>query len=262
MDGKGLWINAEIMADERLNWTEKVLLAEIQNLAQCGECFAGNQYFADFLEVHEKHVSRILKKLVKLQLITLELIYKTGTKEIDKRILTPSNLNVTTPPQECYDPSNLNVTTPSNLNVTDKKQVFKKQVKKQIKDKNIYEQEFELLWKIYPRKKGKDKALQAYIKARKEKTEYETIKIGLEMYIQYVQTQQTDEQYIKHGSTWFNQHSWQDDYSTTNKKRISSFMDLYDDNFGQREDDYFEFRGNDQIIDPYTNLLPHEPQKF
>src|SRR4051794_22837118 len=49
MNGKGLWISAEIMAETRLNTTEKMLLAEIHNLAQLGECFASNEHFAEVL---------------------------------------------------------------------------------------------------------------------------------------------------------------------------------------------------------------------
>ena len=268
MDGKGLWITTEIMADTRLNANEKFVLAEIQNLAQCGEVWATNKHFATICNVHEKHVSRMIRKLIALDLITLQIIYKPDSKEVDKRILTPQQ-NVTTPPQNvttlvtnCYDPSNNTLLPPSNNMLRRNNKSFKKQVKKQIKDKNIFEQEFETLWNIYPNKKGRDKALTAYIKSRSDKIEYETIKNGLERYVKYVQIQQTEKHYIKHGSTWFNQHSWQDDYSTADKKRISSFMDLYDNNFGKREDDLFEFRGNDQIIDVDPNLLPYEPQKF
>lgn len=265
MDGKGLWISAEIMADERLNLIEKMILAEIQNLAQCGEVFATNKHFANIASCHEKHVSRVLKGFVELNLITMQIVYKTGTKEVEKRILTPQP-NVTTLVTESYYPSNQELLPPSNPVLPINNKSFKKQIKKQIKDKNIYEQEFELLWKLYPRKKGRDKALQAYIKARKEKTEYETVKIGLEMYIQYVQTQQTAEQYIKHGSTWFNQKSWQDDYTTVTNRPKGYFGLLYDqmdtDNiFEERREVNGQDRGN-QNFDNLTELLPEPIQEY
>lgn len=257
MERKGLWITPEIMADQRLTHTEKILLAEITNLAQLGECFAGNQYFAEFLQCHEKHISRLLKKFVKLELITLQLIYKTGSKEIDKRILTPSNIEVTTPPHECYYPSNIEVTTPSNIEVTDKKQVFKKQIKKQINNKT-YISEFAELWAMYPNKKGKDQAEQAYIRARKANVEYETVKIGLQKYIKYVQIQQTEKRFIKHGSTWFNQQAWADDYDLQAQRPKGVFGLIFDEYQGGHE---FEQTRGFESFGSFEELLP-EPIKI
>ena len=84
----------------------------------------------------------------------------------------------------------------------------KNQIKKS--DNNIYNDEFEKLWKKYPRKQGKSNALKAYIKARKSGVEYDTILNGIEKYSEYCQN--IDSQYIKHGSTWFNQQCWNDEY--------------------------------------------------
>jgi Helix-turn-helix domain len=253
MERKGLWITPEIMGDQRLTHTEKILFAEITNLAQLGECFAGNQYFSEFLQCHEKHVSRLLKKLVKLELITLTLIYKEGSKEIEKRILTPSNMEVTTPPHECYYPSNIEVTTPSNIDVTDKKQVFKKQIKKQINNKT-YISEFAELWALYPNKKGRPQAEQAYIRARKANVEYETIKNGLESYIKYVKTQHTEKRFIKHGSTWFNQKAWADEYELHGQRPKGIFGLVYDE-YNQGEDYFEQDRGN-KGFGSFEELLP------
>lgn len=73
--------------------------------------------------------------------------------------------------------------------------------------------EFETLWKLYPRKIGKTKALKAYQKARKNGTSFEDVKSGLERYVQQIQRQKTEVAYIKHGVTWFNGECWQDDYA-------------------------------------------------
>lgn len=74
------------------------------------------------------------------------------------------------------------------------------------------ESEFETLWQMYPRKIGKDKALKAYIKARKKSDIFEQVKQGIEAYCQYIKTQKIKTEYIKHGSTWFNNCSWNDEY--------------------------------------------------
>lgn len=75
--------------------------------------------------------------------------------------------------------------------------------------------EFETLWKMYPRKLGKPKALKAYIKARKNGTTYEQVKQGIENYLAEIKAKKTAAEYIKHGSTWFNGECWNDEYNTT-----------------------------------------------
>lgn len=79
--------------------------------------------------------------------------------------------------------------------------------------KNVdYEKEFEALWKMYPNKKSKKKALGFYITSRKKGSTYEEIENGLYNYLDYIKNEKVDSQYIKHGSTWFNQECWNDEY--------------------------------------------------
>lgn len=78
--------------------------------------------------------------------------------------------------------------------------------------------EFEELWKLYPRKIGKPKALKAYEKARKNGATYEEVKQGIQAYCRQIEALQTDTPYIKHGSTWFNNEGWKDDYRCTPRK--------------------------------------------
>ena len=75
--------------------------------------------------------------------------------------------------------------------------------------------EFETLWKMYPRKLGKPKALKSYIKARKNGTTYEQVEQGIKNYLAEIKAQETATEYIKHGSTWFNGECWNDEYNTT-----------------------------------------------
>lgn len=79
--------------------------------------------------------------------------------------------------------------------------------------------EFERLWELYPRKRSKNKAMRSYINARKRKKDpvtYEQVKNGIEAYNMYIQNMNMDTQYIKHGSTWFHQECWNDDYTNDN----------------------------------------------
>ncbi len=84
--------------------------------------------------------------------------------------------------------------------------------KPHIKNKDNISSEFEILWKMYPRKIGKPKALKAYQKARKDGTTFEDVKKGIENYKKQIEAQKTAVEYIKHGSTWFNGECWHDEY--------------------------------------------------
>lgn len=74
--------------------------------------------------------------------------------------------------------------------------------------------DFEELWKIYPNKKGKQKAFTSYKKAIKEGTAKEAIKQGIESYNQEIDLKRTEKRFIKHGSTWFSNKGWEDEYDT------------------------------------------------
>lgn len=73
--------------------------------------------------------------------------------------------------------------------------------------------EFESLWKIYPRKIGKPKALKAYQKARKNGVTFEDVQMGINNYLEEIKAKKTETEYIKHGSTWFNGECWNDEYT-------------------------------------------------
>lgn len=80
------------------------------------------------------------------------------------------------------------------------------------KDKIINEQ-FEALWKMYPRKERKNDALKAYKKAIKKGIDPLIIKKGIVEYKNYLEVNKTQPEYVAQGGTWFNQERWNDDYS-------------------------------------------------
>lgn len=73
-------------------------------------------------------------------------------------------------------------------------------------------QRFEDLWNQYPNKKGKPKAFTAYKSAIKAGTTDSEIAKGIENYKREIEIKRTDKQYIAHGSTWFSQKRWLDEY--------------------------------------------------
>src|SRR6476620_11653430 len=137
--------------------------------------------------------------------------------------MTPPRNAVQDPPaSECVTPHAVDCmdnNTVINNTITNTSNI--KKINKKNSSSAEVDSEFELLWAKYPRKIGKAKALQSYIKARKvKKYTFEQIENGLNKYIEYIETQGTDEQFIQKGSNWFNQEKWLNDYIyTTTKKK-------------------------------------------
>lgn len=80
-----------------------------------------------------------------------------------------------------------------------------------------FEEEFETLWERYPRKDGKKDALRHYRSARRNGVPYQTISEGLYRYIEYIEMNNTQPQFIKTGSSWFCGHHWDDEYRAIQK---------------------------------------------
>ena len=126
------------------------------------------------------------------------------------------------------------------------------------KEKDNISVEFETLWKMYPRKVGKEAALRAYTKARSDKkdpTTFEQVKQGIENYIRQIEAKHTDTQYIKHGSSWFNARAWKDDYDFSPAKQFSSSPQLVTINgkeYELRNGKYYTPDGCGIAIDPYA----------
>ena len=77
------------------------------------------------------------------------------------------------------------------------------------KEKNIYSNEFERFWTVYPRKVDKKKALKSF-KTCLKNNDIETIIKGTEKYA--LQVKSTDKQYIKHPATFLNNESFIDGF--------------------------------------------------
>ena len=101
----------------------------------------------------------------------------------------------------------------NKLNIYNKEKISKKEI----------DTEFESLWKRYPRKKGMESAYNSYAKARQNGTTYDEVINGLENYLKEIEIKKTETQYIKHGSTWFSQHCWQDEYVTAVEEKPNEY---------------------------------------
>ena len=87
-DFKGVWIPRVVWLDKNLSWVEKLLLVEIDSLDNKDGCWASNKYFADFFDLSKDRVSKLISSLSKKEYISVNLIYKDGTKQVEKRVIT------------------------------------------------------------------------------------------------------------------------------------------------------------------------------
>ena len=204
-------LTADVRYDKRLKPNEKLLFSEITALSnKRGYCNASNNYFAQLYDVTTVTASKWVNHLKDRGYIDVEMIYD-GKQIKERRIFVNSNPikeNFNTPKEKVEDPIKNNF-----------KGGIKEKFKENItrfnntsKNKQL-EEDFEKLWKLYPRKEGKKKAFEAYKRAIKNGTTNKEIQTGIVNYLTQIRVQRTNKQYIKQGSTWFNGECWNDEYN-------------------------------------------------
>ncbi len=101
---------------------------------------------------------------------------------------------------------------------TEKREKRKEKKEKREENRDKTSEMFESVWALYPKKQGKSNAYKSFEKAIKDGVSVEKIKQGVEDYIQYIEKTNTQQKYIKQGSTWFNQKCWDDDYTVVENR--------------------------------------------
>lgn len=210
-------IPVPIIEADDLNDFEKLLFGEIYTMANSfGSVFPSNAFLANRYGKSKKTISVTLKSLQEKEYINLK--YEYEGKEVKRRYILPYlhkckegiHTDVNTPIHKCkegiYTDVKDNISTNKSINISNNNI-------SDLSDKESdLETRFNNIWKIYPNKKGKPKALLAYKRAGKAGTTDEEIKTGLENYLAEIRVKNTQQNYIKHGSTWFNGKGWEDDY--------------------------------------------------
>lgn len=134
------------------------------------------------------------------------------------------------------------------------------------------ELEFNELWNKYPNKKNKPKALKYYIDARKKGTTKEEVEKGIDNYNKEISIKKTDKQYIKHGSTWFYNQCWLDDYDFTPSnfgsnasktyKRVEEVPDWLNKNIEAKEATEEELKAfKERLKGNKEEVIPFEERK-
>ncbi len=192
-------ITAEVRYDETLSANEKLLFGEITALSNAtGECWASNSYFSNLYNRDNRTIRRWISNLVDTGYINSSLIYKQGTKEVDKRILTVGAKVSVTPGQKCPSGEGKNVlynnTRKNNIKLTE---------------------EFDEVWVLYGRKGNKQSALRYWLKlSDKDRT---AIKAAIPSYLET-----RERKYRKDFSGWINptNRMWEDELETDEVKPL------------------------------------------
>lgn len=206
-DFKGVWIPKNIYLDERLSWTEKILLVEIDSLDQSKGCFASNSYLSNFLGVSEWTVSNSISKLKELGYVKTQML--EGRKRIIKSLVKNTR-------QGLGKPKDSIVKNPKHSN-TDNKTTS---------NKNIEQKEllFDQFWSKYNKKVGKTATKKKFLKLTLEK-----IQKCLLVVDDYVRST-PDVKYRKHPVTWLNQECWEDEIIKDNPKKIDGGLIINTEN--------------------------------
>lgn len=88
-------IPAEILLDNKLSSTQKLLIALISNLSNAkGYCYASNKYLGKCLNLTAKTISENLSELEGSGIISRDLVRNPVTKQIEKRQIKIKSLSL------------------------------------------------------------------------------------------------------------------------------------------------------------------------
>ena len=219
--GVRLFLNipAEVAHDPRFKSDKSILLfGEIFSMLNVtGSFFMSNKEMAKRIRAKsEKTVQNCLSELEKLGYIKREIITdKKSGKVIGRGRITSPYCNRFMGGVTDYAPP-CNEIHPGGVTGYAIKEQYNKSSNNNVQKQ--LEEDFEKLWKLYPRKEGKKKAFEAYKRAIKNGTTNKEIQTGIVNYLTQIRVQRTNKQYIKQGSTWFNGECWNDEYNLGQEK--------------------------------------------
>lgn len=182
-----------------------------------GTVFTSNQRLAKRFHKSSKTVQTALSDLYNKGIVHSTLVYKEDSKLVDKRYLevvkptgipTPENEGTLYPKTSIPYPQKRAYPIPENG-------VDNKSINKSINRLNNNNVHFEEIWSLYPKKSGKKVAEREFNKAIKNGVNPDDIKNKILEYNKQIEAKQTPKQFIKQGSTWFNQACWEDEYDLT-----------------------------------------------
>ena len=202
------------------------------------ECDITNQYIAEATGLHKCNVSRELSCLESMGIIRVKKNYGKRSLSLNKNyeqwkfstkavIKNDNPEQLSKPITKVIKNDNSKLSKPITENIKNDNHTYKRKHKDNIKENIKYTEnfkndnssvtkmkntdfssEFENLWKLYPKKRGRT-AISKKAMKELEKAGYETIRQAIEAYKNEIRRNHTSEQYILNGSTFFNGR-WRD----------------------------------------------------
>lgn len=211
-------IQGWMIEDLNLGGNELIVYAVIFGFCRDGSSWykLSQEYVAKWCGITTRGLRKILKSLEEKGLLLIKYHGKGEVSEYkalkpdDEEVEEQSSASTGTkfrqyrnsvPPVEEQSSANTSNNIYNNINNNTK----------EINKESQLENDFEELWKLYPRKAGKAKAFKAYKSAIKQGATNEQIRQGILNYIQWIKEHKTQAEYIKHGSTFFNERCWNDE---------------------------------------------------
>lgn len=235
-------IPASVRYDKTLSANAKLLYGEITALCnKNGYCWAGNDYFANLYGVSVRTIINWINSLAKSGYIKREIIYKAGSKEVDKRVIklhevlkessSPPEKNFTTPHEEIFTPPSEKNFTDNNtskgnntvINTTSNNtKVLTPIVPKRVDQSDIpkNQERFNEFWQVYPKKIGKGAAEKAYKRVHPDQQLHERMLNAVYDAKQSRQWRTDNGRYIPNPATWLNQRRWEDELEQ--QRRVDS----------------------------------------
>lgn len=235
-------IPASVRYDKTLPGRAILLYGEITALCnQTGQCWANDDYFEGLYDVSRSTIQSWLSKLEKGHHIARKVIYKEGTKEIEKRYISIVSEKVTsTEKQDKGMPENKTTyarksgkpipkkrVSPIPENRTDNITSINTTVNTTSNRKNSaavaapssIESDFEEIWSAYPSKKGKKQAFNHYKAWRKKSAKHSNDYLfsQLKLYKQYIAKNKAW-YHPMDGSKWFNGR-FDDEYQASTEQK-------------------------------------------
>lgn len=126
-------IPASVRYDKKITPNAKLLYGEITALSnQQGYCWASTNYFQELYGVSRISIQKWLKSLEENNYISRSIVFKSDSKEVDKRVITivsyPSKEKLTPPLTKVSDPSKEKLTDNNTFNNTSNKDLIGEQI--------------------------------------------------------------------------------------------------------------------------------------
>lgn len=216
---KGVWIPAEIWDSEDLTWMEKCLLAEVNSLDDGNGCWAGNDFLAAKFKTTAGNIAKILSGLRSSGFIkTVKFDGRTRwisvcgefTKREGQGLRNgqPSVYQTANPEAPCYieEKQTESIYPESPI----KPPSAEKETKPKLSKAELESKALEI-YKTYPKKVSKVKALQAIIKAL-QIHEFDRLLERTSKYAQCVANWPEDQLcFVPNPASWFNGGNFDDD---------------------------------------------------